>query len=440
MIERYNSHIIDGIWNEQAKFDRWAEIEVAACRVYHERGEISIEDMDRIETAEFPSAHRIKEIEKETDHDVVAFIKAFCENIGGDSGRHIHKGLTSSDICDTAQAMAMRDSVAALLRILTEFIFTSIRPLAEKFKHTPCIGRTHGVHAEITTFGLRVLGWFAELMRCRARLLEVYYSVRHAKLSGAVGTYSQTDPEFESHVLNRLKLFVEPVSTQIVPRDRYADLLSALSLLGGAFERIALEIRSLQRTEIREVEEGFKKGQTGSSAMPHKRNPISSEKICGLARLLRGNMIVAFENMALWHDRDISHSSAERVILPDSFHIVFHMLDTMKKIFDNLQVFPLNMEDNIWKTGGLVFSQNVLGYYLSKGMSREVAYKKVQEAAYMVWNKDFVGKNAFMQALLELTPMTDPTPQEISEFNKCFDVKQYLRYVDDIFDRMLKRS
>jgi len=432
MIERYKSPLVEKIWNEQAKFNRWAQVEVAACKAFHNMGEISDEDMQKIEEAELPKVERIKEIEKETDHDVVAFVRAFCENIEGDAGRHIHKGLTSSDVCDTAQAMAMRDTLVRLHRRVEDFCYSYLKPLILKYKDTPCIGRTHGVHAEITSFGLRVAGWYSELSRCLLRIVRTLDSVSHAKLSGAVGTYSQTSPDFEKQVLYHLVLPVEPVSTQVVPRDRHAELLSTLALLGGAFERIALEIRLLQRTEVQEVREGFKKGQTGSSAMPHKRNPISSEKVCGLARLLRGNTMVAFENMALWHDRDISHSSAERIILPDSFHIVFHMVTVMEKIFANLSVFPQIMEQNIDMTRGMIYSQNILGFFLKKGKSRSEAYGLVQEAARMIIEEDCPNMLYALKKLCELTV------DEIDELSSLFKPERYLKHVDTIIKRVIE--
>jgi adenylosuccinate lyase len=425
MIERYEHPVVLKIWNEQSKFDRWTAVEKAACSVLYERGEITDEEYSSIRAANSPNEMRIKEIERTTDHDVVAFIRALSENIEVGS-QYVHKGLTSSDVCDTAQAIAIVNTLKHLISGLGDFNNLRLKPLAHRHKNTLCIGRTHGIHAEITTFGIRVAGWYAEIERNIGRLKVLIESLSHGKLSGAVGTYSQNDPEFELEVLTRLGLKVEKISTQIVPRDRHAELINGLSLLGSAFERIALEIRSLQRTEIRELEEGFKDGQTGSSAMPHKRNPISSEKICGLARLLRGYMVTANENIALWHDRDISHSSVERIIIPDSFHLVFHMLEILSnKIFPSLVVFSENMMNNISKTGGLVFSQNVLLYLLSKCEMRDEAYRIVQQATKLVWDGEF---KSFKQAILSVKQLPE------GDIDKCFNMD--IKYIDDIFRRV----
>lgn len=428
MIERYAHPSVASLWSDWAKFNFWTRVEKAACEVFYERGEITEEEIEAIRKASAPTAERVKELEKVTDHDVVAFVQALAENVG-EAGRHIHKGLTSSDVCDTAQALAIVASIQLVIEKANDF-GGQLRALAMKHKYTPCIGRTHGVHAEITSFGIRVAGWYAEIHRNLDRLRKLRDGWR-AKMSGAVGTYSQTDPEFEKRALHHLALKPEPISTQVVPRDRHADLLSALALLGGALERIALEIRSLQRTEIREVEEGFKSGQKGSSAMPHKRNPISSEKVCGLARILRGYMLVAHENIALWHDRDISHSSAERLIIPDAFHTIMHMITVLdKKVFPNLQVFPDNMMSNILKTGGAVCSQNVLTWLLSLGYSREEAYGIVQRSAKMV----IEGEAERMRDAI--TYMFHVDSNALEELDKCFDVNSYLKHVDYIFKRV----
>jgi len=428
MIERYTHPQIQGLWSDWSKFNFWTRVEVAACEVFYNRGEITEEEIKAIRMAKPPTPERVKELEKVTDHDVAAFVQALAENVG-EAGRHIHRGLTSSDICDTAQALIIRSSLQVLIENLNDF-GSQLRRLAFKYKLVPCIGRTHGVHAEITSFGIRIAGWYAEVHRNLSRLRRIRDSWC-AKMSGAVGTYSQTDPDFEKEALANLGLKVELISTQIIPRDRHAELLSVISLLGGTFERIALEIRSLQRTEIREVEEGFKVGQKGSSAMPHKHNPISSEKICGLARILRGYMVVAHENVALWHDRDISHSSAERIILPDAFNVVMHMLEVLdKKVFPNLQVFPENMMANIMKTGGAVFSQNVLGWLLSLNYSREEAYNIVQKSAQMVMDGKF---ERMREAIMDMFFVSAAAQEEM---DKCFDVDRYLQHVDAIFNRV----
>jgi adenylosuccinate lyase len=403
-------------------------VEKAACEVFHKRGEINEEEIIDIRNASNPSVDRVKELEKISDHDTAAFVQALAEN-SGKGGRYIHKGLTSSDICDTAQALIVRQSLQAVIEKLNDF-GNRLHTTALRYKNTPCIGRTHGVHAEITTFGIRVAGWYAELHRNLNRLKSIKDSWT-AKISGAVGTYSQIDPDFEKETLYLLGLKPEIISTQVIPRDRHAELLSAISLLGGMLERIALEIRSLQRTEIREVEEGFRKGQKGSSAMPHKHNPISSEKVCGLARVLRGYMLTAYENMALWHDRDISHSSTERIILPDAFNLIAHMIDVMdNKVFANLQIFPENMMSNIMKTGGAVFSQNILGWFISKGHTREEAYNIVQKCAKKVIDGKF---ERIREAILDEYYVDESA---IEEFDKCFDFNNYLRHVDAIFSKV----
>lgn len=430
MIERYAHPTIESLWNDWGKLNFWTRVEKAACEVFYERGEITKEEIKAIRKAKSPDPNRVKELEKVTDHDVVAFVQALAENCG-DAGRHIHKGLTSSDVCDTAQALAILGSLQVTIEKLNSFA-NQLHKLALDHKYTPCIGRTHGVHAEITTFGIRVAGWYSELHRNLDRLRNVRDNWT-AKMSGAVGTYSQTDPEFEERVLHILVLKPEKVSTQIIPRDKHAELISALALLGGALERIALEIRSLQRTEIREVEEGFRSGQKGSSAMPHKRNPISSEKVCGLARILRGYMIVAHENIALWHDRDISHSSVERLIIPDSFHTVIHMITVLsEKVFPNLRVFPENMMKNIMKTGGAVFSQNILGWLLSKGYSRDEAYKVVQQSAKMVLEKKYE------RMIDAITGTFHVDSHALRELEDCFNVNRYLTHVDAIFNRVFR--
>lgn len=449
MIERYQTEEMAAIWNEQAKFNRWAKIEKAAAKVMYDRGEMSASTLERIIATAAPTPEEVLEREKITNHDVVAFIQSFTKDMGED-GRLVHKGLTSSDICDTANALAISESIDVLFTDITDFADVLLKR-AKEFKYTVCMGRTHGVHAEPTTFGLRILGWYAELLRNMKRmnaLLDDGGCVT-AKFSGAVGNYTQNDPDFEKAVLENLSLKVEPVSTQVVPRDRYADLFSVLSLIGGMVERIALEIRHLQRTEVGEVHEGFRKGQTGSSAMPHKKNPILSERLCGLSRLLRGYMLTAHENMALWHDRDISHSSTERVILPDAFHTVSYMLQKCTKLINNLVVFPKIMISNINKTKGLCFSQRVLTYLVSNGISRSEAYEIVQKAAMDVWNNpDSSWKfSNYLYPLLkdrgismfEVEKMTgevwygwkgsngtDHTPPSI---------KPYLEYVDAIFAR-----
>lgn len=370
---------MENIWNEEAKIKRWARIEAAVASVMHDNGEIPDEEFTKMSDAELPTLERINEIEKETDHDVVAFIRAYGENMGSAS-RFLHKGLTSSDIVDTATSLAIKESID-VLAIFLEDLGKVLKEKAIKYKDLPCIGRTHGVHAEPTSFGLKFLGWYAECLRNDFRLSTQWVNMCVGKLSGAVGNYSQHDWDFGESVLKKLDLVPEDVSTQIIPRDRHAEVVANIALIGTLIERMATEIRSLQRTEIREVEEKFKDGQTGSSAMPHKHNPILSERLCGMARLLRSYMITAFDNVALWHERDISHSSNERIIFPDMFHLSHYMLIKAKSLIENLTVFESQIKNNIDKTHGLIYSQNILSYLISKQFDRTAAYKIIQKAA-----------------------------------------------------------
>ena len=430
MIERYETEAMRSLWDEEAKFSRWTQVEIAACEAFHERGEISSEDIEAIRKGHHQSAARVSEHEKVTNHDVVAFVRAMGETVGDPARRHIHRGLTSSDIVDTALAMGMRDSLDTLINATAE-LRVVIGKQANTYKLTPCAGRTHGVHAEPTTFGLRLAGWFSEMSRNLARLKEARRDIAHAKLSGAVGNYSQTDPDFEASVMDKLGLQVEPVSTQVVPRDRHATVLNTLAVLGAGIERFATEMRSLQRTDIREAEEYFAPGQTGSSAMPHKRNPITGERLSGMARLLRGYAVSAMENVALWHDRDISHSSVERVIVPDAFHVAHYMVLKTIKLIDKMFVYPENMVRNMDRTKGLLFSQSALGTLLEAGMERQDAYRVIQAQAMRVW----AGEEDHLKHALA----NDPTVAEKVESDKlddAFKLDRYLKHVDAIFQRV----
>ena len=429
MIERYQTEEMSRIWGEEAKFARWTRVEVAACDAFHNRGEIADDEIDKIRQGHHQSAARVSEHERETNHDVVAFVRAMSETVGEPACRHIHRGMTSSDVVDTALALALKESFEVVIP-QAKALRDAIGNKALQYKTTPCAGRTHGVHAEPTTFGLRMAGWYTEMTRNIARLEQAADEVSYAKLSGAVGNFSQTDPEFEAFVLDKLSLRSEPVATQVVPRDRHASALSALALLGAGMERFATEIRSLQRTDLREAEEYFAKGQTGSSAMPHKRNHITCERITGMARLLRGYMLSGFENVALWHDRDISHSSVERVILPDAFHVAHYMLIKMTRVVENLLVYPERMLENMNNTKGLLFSQNVLGCLLRAGLERQHAYKSVQSAAMRVWAGE---APSFEGALLdEAVVRENVSPEELA---KAFTLDAYTRHIDAIFDR-----
>ena len=430
MIERYQTEAMTAIWNEEAKFERWTQVEVAATEAFHSRGEVPDQEMADIrEKAHHQSAERVKEHEKVTNHDVVAFVRAVSEMVGEPACRHLHRGLTSSDVVDTANGMALRDSLTVIIEA-TKALRSVVAQRAVEHKRTPCAGRTHGIHAEPTSFGVRLAGWHTELTRNIERLETALENVSYGKLSGAVGTFSQTDPAFEAFVVERVGLKAEPVATQVVPRDRHPEALSALSLLGGGLERFSTEIRSLQRTDLREAEEGFRKGQTGSSAMPHKRNPITCERVSGMARLLRGYMLAAHEDIALWHDRDISHSSVERVIFPDAFHCAHYMLLKFTHVMENLRVYPENMMDNINRTGGLLFSQNVLGCLLGAGMERQEAYSVVQRAAMNVWEGEF---GTFREAL----ESEEVVQQKLNagQLDEAFELNAYLRHVDTLFER-----
>jgi adenylosuccinate lyase len=415
------------IWNDAARFARWTEVEIAVCEVWHERGEIPADEMAALGAAEPPTAERVREIEATTHHDVVAFVRALGENVGEPASRHLHRGMTSSDVVDTALALSLRQAVDVILEA-TEALRVVVARRATELKLVPCIGRTHGVHAEPTTFGLRLAGWHSELRRHLARLERAREEINVGKLSGAVGNFSQTDPAFEAAALARLGLSPEPVATQVIPRDRHAVVLSTLAVLGAGLERFATEVRALQRTEVREAEEPFRAGQTGSSAMPHKRNPILTERVTGMARLLRGYANAALENVALWHERDISHSSVERVMLPDAFHLAHTMLQIMTRVIDGLRTYEDAMRQNLERTRGLVFSQNVLGTLLAQGLDRHRAYAMVQAAAMKVWE----GEAESFRAALEAEPGLQVPAAAL---DAAFDVGAYSRHVDALFER-----
>lgn len=430
MIERYQSAAVAAIWSDEATFARWTRVEIAACEAWHARGEIAPADMEQIRTkAHHQSALRMRAIEAETQHDVVAFVRAVQESVGAPADRHVHRGLTSSDVVDTALALAIGESLGLIIERCGA-LRVVMAAKATRYKHTPCAGRTHGMHAEPTTFGLRLAGFAAELDRNLARLRDAQEQVRFGKLSGAVGTFSQTDPAFEAFALEQLRLKPEPVATQVVPRDRHAVVLNALALLGAALERFATEVRSLQRTDVREAEEPFKAGQTGSSAMPHKRNPILSERLCGMARMLRGYALMGFENIALWHDRDISHSSVERVVFPDAFHLAHTMLELARRVFQDLRVSPERMIANIERAGGLLCSQSVLAELLATGLDRTTAYRLVQRNAMNVWE----GKEPHLRTALERDHEAS-LHLDAACLDRAFDLKRYSQHVDALFAR-----
>ena len=427
MIERYTRPEMGRLWSLQNEWQTILNEEIAACEAMAELGEIPAAAVQNIkENAKFDVA-RINEIEKTTDHDIIAFLTNLEENVGEDS-KYIHKGLTSSDVKDTAYCIMMRDAAAIILEDLHAFREV-LRRRAEEFRQTPCIGRTHGIHAEPMTFGLKLLLWSGEIDRDIERLTRAKEIVSVGKLSGAVGTYSNIDPRIEELTCKKLGLTPVSLATQVIQRDRHAEFITTLAILAGTMEKIATEIRSLQRTDIREAEEFFKPGQKGSSAMPHKRNPINCERVSGMARLVRGNAVAALENITLWHERDISHSSVERVILPDTTINVDYCLHKLTNIVDKLLVYPDAMMHNMNRTGGLIYSQRILTALVNKGVLRQTAYVWVQRNAMKRWldNEDFrtnIEKDADIAAHL--------TQDEIEA---CFDHTYFLRHVDSIFAR-----
>ncbi|MDQ1707295.1 MAG: adenylosuccinate lyase, partial [Pyrinomonadaceae bacterium] len=386
MIERYTLPEMGALWTEQSKFQKWLDVEIAVCEVHAEMGTIPREALAQIKTRAKFSVARINEIEKTTNHDVIAFTTNLAENIG-DAARFVHYGLTSSDVVDTANALLLRDACDLLLGKVAAFQEV-LKRRAFEFRQTPQIGRTHGIHAEPTSFGLTLALWFAEMRRHQERLMRARANVAVGKISGAVGTFALLDPSVEEKVCARLGLAPAPVSTQIIQRDRYAEYLCTLAIIASSLDKFALNVRHWQRTEVHEAQERFTAGQKGSSAMPHKRNPIISERICGIARIVRANSLVGLENVALWHERDISHSSAERVVLPDSSIALDYILHKATSLIDGLVVYPERMLKNLQLTHGLIFSGQLLLALTQKGVSRETAYEWVQRNAMKVWETE----------------------------------------------------
>lgn len=428
MIDRYTRKEMGAIWSEENRYQAWLEVEILACEAWAKLGEIPQKDVEKIREKAAFDVERIHEIEAETRHDVVAFTRAVSESLG-EERKWVHYGLTSTDVVDTALSYVLKQANNLIREGLVEFIEV-LKARAIEHKHTVMMGRTHGVHAEPTTFGLKLALWYEEMKRNLERFDEAASRLAYGKLSGAVGTYANIDPKVEAHVCEKLGLLPAPLSTQTLQRDRHAEFMSVLALIATSIEKFATEIRGLQKTETREVEEYFRKGQTGSSAMPHKRNPIASENMSGMARVVRGHMVTAYENVSLWHERDISHSSAERIILPDATIAIDYMLYRFTNVVRNLTVFPENMKRNIDKTYGVIFSQRVLLTLIDKGMSREDAYGIVQPLAMQAWEE----AKSF-QALLEgNSSVTDKlTPSELKD---CFDTTYHLKNVDMIFDRL----
>jgi adenylosuccinate lyase len=428
MIERYTLPEMGAVWSLENKFQKWLDVEIAVCEVHAEDGVIPADAFEEIKQKAAFSVERINEIEKTTDHDVIAFTTNLAENIGAAS-RFVHYGLTSSDVVDTANALLLREACDILLGKV-DGLLEVLKRRAFEFKDTPQIGRTHGIHAEPTSFGLVWALWYSEMQRNRRRLTNAREAIAVGKISGAVGAFAHLDPSVEERVCTKLGLKAADVSTQVIQRDRYAEYLSTLAMIASTCEKMALQVRHWQRTEVREAQEAFKKGQKGSSAMPHKRNPILSERICGMARTVRANSIVGLENIALWHERDISHSSAERIVLPDSSATLDYILAKATSLLDTLVVYPENMLANLGMTHGLVFSGQLLLVLTQKGVSREDAYAWTQRNAMKVWDEggeyqDLVKKDADISSRLS-----------VEEIARVFDLKHYLRNVDEVFDRV----
>jgi adenylosuccinate lyase len=427
MIERYSRPPMKKIWSEESKFDKWLHVEIAVCEAWAELGAIPNEAIPKIRKAHF-SLGRIAEILEVTHHDVTAFLQAVSESLGEES-RFIHLGLTSSDIMDTALSLQMKEASKILTQDIEELIAV-LEDKAIEHKQTLMIGRTHGVHAEPTTFGLKMALWAQEMRRNKTRLTEAEKTISVGKISGAVGTYATVSPELEEKACAKLGLTPAPISSQIIQRDRHAQFVTTLAIIASSLEKFATEIRSLQRTEVLEAEEPFSAGQTGSSAMPHKRNPELCERVCGLARLIRGNSLTSMENVALWHERDISHSSAERIILPDSCLALDYILSIFTSVMKGLQVYPVNMKHNLELTQGLIFSQRVLISLIDKGLSRQKAYELVQRNAMKAWNQ----RVGFLDLLKADIEVTAELPK--SELESLFDYSYFLRHVDEIFERL----
>ena len=428
MIDRYTLPEMGALWSEEAKFQKWLEVEIAVCEVHAEMGTIPRDALEQIKSRAKFSVARINEIEKTTDHDVIAFTTNLAESIGEPS-RFVHYGLTSSDVVDTANALLLRDACDIILKKV-DALLEVLKRRAFEFKGTPQVGRTHGIHAEPTAFGLTFALWYDEMRRNRERLRKARETVAVGKISGAVGAFAHLDPQVEEMVCTRLGLKAAPVSTQIIQRDNYAEYLCTLAIIASSLDKFALQIRHWQRTEVGEAQEKFKQGQKGSSAMPHKRNPILSERICGMARVVRANSIVGLENVALWHERDISHSSAERVVLPDSSIAIDYMLQKMASLVDGLVVYPERMLENLGATRGSIFSGQLLLALTQAGVSREQAYEWTQRNAMKAWDE--------RKELQPLVLADKEIRAHLSEdqIARAFSLDTYLRNVEKVFARV----
>ena len=429
MIKRYSRKQLIDIWSEENKYKIWLDVEVAAAEAMEKIGQIPKGVASVVRKKARINVSRIHKIEAEVKHDVIAFLTSVTEK-AGIKARYLHQGMTSSDVLDTSFNIQLVQSGKIILKDIDQ-ILKVLKRQAKKYKFTPCMGRSHGIHAEPITFGLKLASFYEEFKRNRKRLVYAIEEISTCAISGAVGTFANIDPRIEKYVAKKLKLSVEPISTQVIPRDRHAQFLWVIALIGSSLDKFATEIRHLQRTDVLEAEEPFTHGQKGSSAMPHKRNPVGCENISGLARILRANAIAALENIPLWHERDISHSSVERVILPDSTILLHYMLKRFTGIVKDIVVYPDNMMRNLDVFGGVIFSQSVMLKLVEKGMSREDAYKIVQDNAMSVWNKD--GKS-FKEKLLSDPKVTDILTDE--EILGCLDPGSYLKNIDQVFERV----
>ena len=428
MIDRYTLPEMGALWSEETKFQKWLDVEIAVCEVHAEMGTIPRDALEQIRSRAAFSVARINEIEKTTDHDVIAFTTNLAESIG-EPARFVHYGLTSSDVVDTANALLLRDACDLILKKI-EALLEVLKRRAFEFKSTPQVGRTHGIHAEPTSFGLTFALWYDEMRRNQDRLRKARETVAVGKISGAVGAFAHLDPQVEEKVCARLGIKAAPVSTQIIQRDNYAEYLCTLAIIASSLDKFALQIRHWQRTEVREAQEKFKRGQKGSSAMPHKRNPILSERICGMARVVRANSIVGLENVALWHERDISHSSAERVVLPDSSIAIDYMLQKMTSLVDGLVVYPERMLENLNLTRGSLFSGQLLLALTQAGVSREQAYEWTQRNALKAWDE-----GAELQPLV-LADKEIRAHLSEDQIARAFSLDTYLRNVEKVFARV----
>lgn len=428
MIDRYTRPEMKEIWSDKARYQCWLDVEIAADEAWSKLGYIPAEDVEKIRQNATFTVEGINEIEAVTHHDVIAFTRDVSKSLGPER-KWVHYGLTSTDVVDTAQGLQLK-KVNDILRQDIQDFMDILADQAREFKYTVCMGRTHGIHAEPTTFGLKLARWYSEMKRNQERFEHAAKGVEAGKISGAVGTFAEVDPQVEAYVCQKLGLRPQEISTQVLPRDLHAEYVAAIALVGTALENMATEVRSLQRTEIHEVEEHFAKGQKGSSAMPHKRNPIGSENICGCARVLRGNVVTAYEDVTLWHERDISHSSAERMILPDSTALLDYMLHRFGKIIKNLDVFPDRMKHNMDETLGLIYSGRVLLKLVNSGMTREDAYDLIQKYTAKCW-----ADHVPYRPLLEADPIVAKQLTK-EDLDDAFDYHWHLRHVDDIFHRV----